>query len=118
MQGLHEEWVVASQDCDLAQTADDELDPTVELRPVYRESPPSDVGIRSARFLLARGQYAVSFSPRTHASAAVLTQAVPEHERTLIAPARATAWKTWLGLRSTDQRCRQTLPSVTGRRRR
>jgi hypothetical protein len=59
------------------------------------------MGIRSARFLLAQGRYAVSTSPRTVVSAAVLTAILrgANHDREEPSPDRATAWQTWLGLR-------------------
>src|SRR5207245_198160 len=42
--GSHERWVVASQNCDLDTTDEESPDPTIEIRPIYTESPPMDWG--------------------------------------------------------------------------
>jgi hypothetical protein len=99
-QSSHGCWVVASQDCDLDGTDEDSPDPTIEIRPVYTESPPPTWGIRSSKFLVADGQYLESTSPRVVVAAAVLTalwgSGAPRSEPRL---ERRPALTTWLGLR-------------------
>lgn len=99
-QGEHGRWVVATQDCDLNLVDSDDAEPIIELRPVFTQDPPHDWGIRSARLLVAEGQYVVSASPRTHVSAAVLT-ATREQGATVkqIDPGRRRAFTIWLGKR-------------------
>lgn len=99
----HGEWLVASQDCDLAAADACDSEPVVELRPLLRDDPPQDEGIRSAKFLLARNprRYLLSTTPRTHISPAALLAlsgrgAAPEN---LLDADQRTALKTWLGLR-------------------
>lgn len=97
----HDRWIVATQDCDLDFAESTGNDPTIELRPVFDTAPPSEVGIRSAKFLLPDGEYVVASSPRTHVSAAVL--ATVQHQTgvppTALPDFWAVAFKTWLGLR-------------------
>lgn len=96
----HSRWVVVSQDCDLDQTDEVFSEPTIELRPVYTEGPPTDWGIRSSRFLLTQSEYLESSSPRSVVAAAVLSAlVVGGAERRDISPGRRLALKTWLGLR-------------------
>ena len=64
LSAVHGEWLVASQDCDLAMANADEMEPLVELRPVLRDHPPPDWGIRSAKFLLSRTRPAISSPAR------------------------------------------------------
>lgn len=101
LQGEHGLWVVATQDCDLDLTDVTKSEPSVELRPVFREGPPPDWGIRSARFLLTENEYVRSASPRVLTSAALLASLVAGHDgrRWEIDPARHQAFTTWLGLR-------------------
>lgn len=101
LQGEHDLWVVATQDCDLDLTDVTEPEPSVELRPVFREGPPPDWGIRSARFLLTEKEYVRSASPRVLTSAALLASLVAGYggRRREIDPARHQAFTTWLGLR-------------------
>ena len=100
-QGEHGRWVVATQDCDLDQTDSADAEPSVELRPVFLDGPPADWGIRSAKFLLTESEYVRSTSPRTFASAALLTAFVAgdDDRRRDIDPSRCQAFTTWLGLR-------------------
>lgn len=96
----HGRWALASQDCELDQTETSDAQPTIELRPVYFNAPPSDWGIRSARCRLTDADYVVSASPRALVSAAVLSAALeagaPRHD---VPAARRLAFTTWLGLR-------------------
>lgn len=99
-QGEHNRWVVATQDCDLDQTDSTEIEPSVELRPVFLDEPPRDWGIRSAKFLLTDTEYVHSVSPRPLASAAVLGALVARGARRRdLDSARRQAFTTWLGLR-------------------
>jgi hypothetical protein len=99
-QGQHGRWVVATQDCDLDFSRSDLHEPTIELRPVYSDDPPTDWGIRSASLLLTEKDHIDSSSPRTFVSSALLT-ALEEQGAVLctLAEARRQALKTWLGLR-------------------
>ncbi len=96
----HDRWAVASQDCELDLTETTDTEPTIELRPVYTDDPPSDWGIRSARCRLTDTEHVVSASPRAVVSAAVLTAALqvgaPRHD---VPAVRRLAFTTWLGLR-------------------
>ena len=98
--GTHGRWVVASQDCDLDQTAIADAEPTVELRPIYSEDPPENWGLRSAKLRLSETDYVQSASPRTHVSAAVLT-ALKGDGVTVVQPDfwRRRAFTIWLGKR-------------------
>lgn len=99
-QGVHDRWVVASQNCDLDTTDEESPDPTIEIRPVYTDGPPADWGIRSSKLLLAEGEYVESTSPRTTVAAAVLTALLGSGiERRDPQPDRELAFTTWLGLR-------------------
>ncbi|MGH3427767.1 MAG: hypothetical protein ACRDQZ_09405, partial [Mycobacteriales bacterium] len=75
----HDEWVVASQDCDLASLDSGAADATVELRPVFREGAPTDWGVRSYRFLLTAdpARFVLATSPRMQISASALTALPP-----------------------------------------
>lgn len=99
----HGEWLVVTQDCDLAGISAGSVEPTIELRPVYHEDPPVDWGIRSARLLLQKEppRYLVSTSPRTHVAPALMSVLIDGGgERTeILDDARRVALKTWLGLR-------------------
>jgi hypothetical protein len=97
----HRRWMVASQDCDLDSTADSESEATIEIRPVFTDDPPEDWGIRSAKLLVAEGEYLVSNSPRATISGRALS-AVLERvgvDRQEPSTDRRRALKTWLGLR-------------------
>lgn len=93
-------WIVGSQDCDLNACVDTDAVPTIELRPVFDDSPPPDWGIRSRRFRVTDSEYIQSDSPRPMVSAALLTELVSRGaQRRQIADARRTHLTTWLGLR-------------------
>jgi hypothetical protein len=98
--GTHGKWIVATQDCDLDQTDRGDPEPSIELRPVFTDDPPSDWGIRSASLLLTEQDYVQSTSSRPLVSAAVLTAlkaaGVPFRQ---VDPDRKRAYTTWLGKR-------------------
>ena len=96
----HGRWVIATQDCDLDQTASTDAEPTTELRPVYTDDPPQDWGLRSARLRLTEEDYVKSASPRTLVSAAVLT-VLKVDGVTITHPSfqRRRAFTIWLGKR-------------------
>lgn len=93
----HDEWVLVAQDCDLAWNSVANSDSLVELRPVYREDPPENWGIRDNRFRLDEaGAYLRDTAPAVRVTPDVVLaaeHACPEHTE----PARRL--KTWLGLR-------------------
>lgn len=91
-------WVVCTQDCDLRSSRIDSHQPTIELRPVLEEDPPSDWGIRSRRFLLGEGAYVDADAPRCIVTPALLS-AMRSGRKEALAEARSRAFKTWLGLR-------------------
>lgn len=96
----HGDWVVASQDCDLASTDQIYAEASVELRPVFNANPPDDWGIRSSKLRLTESKYVISSSPRPMVSAEVLTQLCTLGcEIHQMDEARRIAFKTWLGLR-------------------
>lgn len=98
--GLHGLWVIATQDCDLDVADVSEDEPIVELRPVFKHSPPADWGIRSRRLLLTEAEYVVSASPCLHISPAVLTTfALRGNTGRQIDEVRRQAFTRWLGLR-------------------
>ncbi|MFB8350284.1 hypothetical protein [Streptomyces niveus] len=94
----HHVWTVVTQDCDLSGFSVTSNEPSVELRPVYRDDPPGDWGIRARRILLTDDSFLISESPRLAISPAALVQC-----RAGLLPAlndgRLAALKTWLGLR-------------------
>lgn len=99
-QGEHSLWVIATQDCDLDKTDTAERHPTIELRPVLTEDPPSDWGIRSARLLLTESEYVSAFSARPVVAAAVLSSLLAGGGgRREPEPHRRRAFITWLGKR-------------------
>lgn len=91
-------WVVASQDCDLAATAAHSSDAMIEIRPVHRDGDLPDWGIRSRKVRLDRGSYVDASDPRVLVSPAALSSLAAHWEGPLVGD-RATAFKTWLGLR-------------------
>jgi hypothetical protein len=99
---IHDDWLVVEQDCGMTRgAAADDHECTIELRPVYDTDPPSDQGIRSAKFSLGNGRYLHSNSPRLLASPAFLASiANPNHQHEdCIDDDHAIALKTWLGRR-------------------
>jgi hypothetical protein len=91
-------WVVCTQDCDLASASTKSDDALVELRPVLQSNPPKDWGIRSRRFLLAENDYVDAAQPRCFITPKALAHSI-DPDLTEIEPARARAFKTWLGRR-------------------
>ncbi len=99
----HDEWVVATQNCDLDQVDAEAGDDTVELRPVLRERPPTDRGIRSRRYLLDAARYVEAQSRRIMISPAALEallQSSATRDNSVADDVgRVTGFKTWLGYR-------------------
>lgn len=94
-----EEWVVASQDCDLAGAHGDSNESIVDLLPVRKHAAIDDWGIRSRKLRLHEdGQYVDSEIGRCQVSPAVLSSAMATREERLT-DSRRQALKTWLGLR-------------------
>lgn len=94
---VFDEWIVAAQDCELAWKAitDDSSGILIELRPILREDPPSDWGIRSQKYLVdTTGAYIDNNLPRLAVHPNVLAYA--NH---LTCPTDSRRFKTWLGLR-------------------
>lgn len=93
------EWVVCSQDCDLASASTDEYEALIELRPVnLGEETKPNWGIRSQRFSLARAVTIDATSPRLMVAPRLLAGFAVE-DVTALPDNRARAFKTWLGLR-------------------
>jgi hypothetical protein len=94
-----EEWVVATQDCDLARAKRASNESIVDLLPVQREFAAQDWGIRSRKLRLHEdGQFVDSDAGRCQVSPAVLSSdAVTREDR--LTDSRKVALKTWLGLR-------------------
>jgi hypothetical protein len=94
---VHGRWLVAEQDCDLANRALVGSSYKLELRGVWHDNAPRDWGIRNARFLLdASGAYLNAEAPVVRVTPNVLNLA--EH-LTCPHPDSARRLKTWLGLR-------------------
>lgn len=94
----HPEWVVVAQDCDLVRLPSDGADRLVEVRPLYREDPPADQGIRSRRFLIDGGRYLDADAPRTFVTPELLSTFSPNREADL-SDDNLRALTKWLGLR-------------------
>lgn len=96
----HDLWVIADQDCDLAWRAilrEDAEEFLVELRPVFRDDPPADWGIRNQKFLLnADGRHLLANAPVVRVTPEVVdasehVDCLNEHHQLRL--------KTWMGLR-------------------
>jgi hypothetical protein len=98
---VHGKWLVASQDCELAWTDGNSDVATIELRPVYTESPPQDWGIRSNKLLFATSEYLDAQSPRLMVVPRVLSECTGDGHIHVNCPPvlRVRAIKTWLGYR-------------------
>ena len=94
----HDLWVVVTQDCDLYKWKPTDLDPVVEIRPVFLRNPPQDWGIRSAKLRLNGELYMEADQPRLHLSPAALTT-FESGRRAPLSNDRIVALKTWLGKR-------------------
>ena len=96
--GTHQAWVVASQDCDLNDWETTRTGPLVELRArLTADDPDTEWGIRSKvlRLTETEGVHTES-APIRISPAALVALARPAD---VITPARALAYKTWLGRR-------------------
>lgn len=97
--GTHDNWVVASQDCDLNSCDPTMEEPLVELRQVMVLTDAANWGIRSHRLCLSETTYTSSEVPAAFISPVALvslTSAAPPLE---IGDQRKSAFKTWLGYR-------------------
>lgn len=94
----HGDWVLASQDCDLANVPATDNRPTLEIHTVWNLDPPPDWGIRSKKCRLDDTRYVHADEPRCFLSPVVLVQFESSREFALTDD-RALAFKTWLGLR-------------------
>lgn len=96
----HGLWLVANQECELANQDSDATDAVIELRPVYSSenlvSP--NWGIRSRILRLSENAHLISDSPRLNVSSSFLSVNAPRRMPPLT-DERAIALKTWLGLR-------------------
>lgn len=94
----HDDWVLATQDCDLAWNSIASSNSLVELRPVYDRDPPAVWGIRSSRLLLDdTGNYITDLEPLIKVEPDVILAA--QHLCRDAPHAPAVRLKTWLGLR-------------------
>lgn len=98
-QQQHGRWVIAAQECDLAQHDRVDPNPVIELRPVHTSNPPEDWGIRSAKFRLTEADYVAALDPRLHVSPAVLTALRANGDPQDPSDARSRAFAIWLGKR-------------------
>lgn len=99
-QGTHSHWLVVTQNCDLDRLDENDRQPVVELRPVFDQNPPSELGLRSRQLLLDDSNYIEAQSGRTMVSPAALTVAVESGgARSLVSDDRRLALTIWLGLR-------------------
>jgi hypothetical protein len=91
-------WVVASQDCDLAAAREEDNDAIVEVRPVV-EDDDADWGIRSRKLRLDERRCVLADGIPASVSPALLSYAARATREPPLSEARASAFKTWLGLR-------------------
>lgn len=93
----HHEWLLVQQDCDLAWNAVAGSGSLLELRPVYRDSPPENWGIRAAKLLLdVTGAHLRADAPTVRVTPDVVLTA--RHAACPV-PDFVVRLKTWLGLR-------------------
>lgn len=98
-QEVFENWVVCTQDCDLAASVVDDCNATIELRPINTGAGASaGWGIRNRQFVFSDGYATDSFAPRLMVSPALLAMLGGCREELSPEP-RLRAFKTWLGLR-------------------
>lgn len=116
-------WVIASQDCDLAGATHEGNDPLIEVRPVSNDDT-ADWGIRSRKLRLDETRCVLADGLPTRVSPALLSKFARVTREPPLAPGRAAALKTWLGLRfdglpsqATSYRSRRTSPSEFADRR-
>ena len=89
--------VVCTQDCDLNSAPADSNEHRIEVRPIHSADPPGNWGIRSRVLRLNDRDHVIADGPRAFVTPAFLTTNAAQEG--LIDPGRATALKTWLGLR-------------------
>ncbi len=96
--GTNRTWVVASQDCDLNDWETTRTEPLVELRArITAEDPDAEWGIRSRVLRLTDTEGVHSDSAPLRISPAALVAVARPAD--VVTPARAIAFKTWLGRR-------------------
>lgn len=100
----HNQWIVTSQDCSLAQENTRNNEPAIELRPVLTTDPPPYPGIRSRKFKLLREpkdrRYCDDHESRLMISAEALALIDAKASgRFTLASDRRAAFKVWLGQR-------------------
>ena len=115
LSGTHPAWVVASQDCDLNDWDTTLTEPLVELRArIPAADPATEWGIRSKVLRLTQSEAVhCDKAPLRISPEALVNIATP---RQVITPARAVAFKTWLGRRY-DRPARPDTPAHTRRQR-
>jgi hypothetical protein len=91
-------WVVASQDCDLAAAMPEDNAAVVEIRPVLDDDT-GDWGIRSRKLRIDDRRCVVAEGSPERASPALLHHAARATRESPLPDGRASAFKTWLGLR-------------------
>ncbi|NNN22685.1 MAG: hypothetical protein HKL80_11875 [Acidimicrobiales bacterium] len=99
--GIHSEWVLATQDCDLDSWTQEQLEPLVELRPRFPISDQgSGWGIRSRVCRLDNSDCVISDEPPIRLPPAAIVELTKDvaHGETIPAE-RILALKTWLGKR-------------------
>lgn len=98
---VHDTWLVATQDCNLARAKERTNSATIELRQVLDESPPDTWGIRARKFLLdeERGHYLLDDKPTTYVSPRYLARLDSGTLVYRLPETRVPALKTWLGNR-------------------
>lgn len=94
---VHGVWLLAEQDCNLAWKALLDTSFGVELKPVYVDDPPDDMGVRAMKFLLdGSGAHLCADATSVHVTSEVVDAAV---HATCCVPDSTRRLKTWLGLR-------------------
>jgi hypothetical protein len=99
---VNDNWVVVTQDCTLARTESSVNKPSIELRQVISDDPPTSWGITSRKFLMDkdRGHYLVDDKPSIFVSPRLLAKFFEGSNLIYtLPPQRILALKTWLGNR-------------------
>ena len=89
--------VVCTQDCDLSASKPGDSEQRIEVRPIRTSETPSDWGIRSRNLRLTDSDHVNADDPRAFVTPTLL--AFGCSNESWIGDSRATALKTWLGLR-------------------
>lgn len=91
-------WVVASQDCDLAGASLDDNAASIDVRPVV-EDDSGDWGIRARKLRLDESRCVFADGIAARVSPALLDRVARATREPALDDDRASALKTWLGLR-------------------